>query len=199
MWKRDGFKNVYLRKHDFEIGCPRRNCCSRAEGWMLLLTFDCTQNPIAIWNFFFLCSVFLSLVFCVAIWKRDPRVRSVLQLQNDSLPDGGGLLPIPQLVRWSRLVPTGPYHRRHYLSRCWGQRVKLWTENNNSEFEIIRLVCLFHTGSVFQVWWWRPLLCTTWCISFTSQLTSGMCVCSSLLSSHLSQPSSPLFWPKNWR
>lgn len=60
-------------------------------------------------------SLLLSALLCPPVRVSDPRVRPVLQLPNDSVPDGRRFLQFPQLVRRASMVPSGSHHRRHHL------------------------------------------------------------------------------------
>ncbi|THG04252.1 hypothetical protein TEA_026582 [Camellia sinensis var. sinensis] len=52
--------------------------------------------------------------------EHDPRVRSLLQLQDHSVPDRDGLLRVLELVRFRELVPSRSHHRRHSLPGSHG-------------------------------------------------------------------------------
>lgn len=56
-------------------------------------------------------------LLCIALWERYSRVRSLLQLPYHPVLGREGLLPVPQLVWWPRLVPSWAYHRGNHLPR----------------------------------------------------------------------------------
>lgn len=74
-------------------------------------------TPTALYFYLYIGnSICYTPFFRIAVRKCHPWVRSILQLQNYSVSDWGGILQFPQLVRWSSMVSAGQNYRRNHLS-----------------------------------------------------------------------------------